>query len=122
MLGKVFDTQKAVMQTVLSKHLDTKSVAALSSSHSALYAETQGRYYWVDKLIADGCNKELLDKVLHANVIQNYKNLYHAFTQMRYMYRVKINDPWILFCLSGDPVAIAHTIENETVTADTKSQ
>jgi hypothetical protein len=121
-LGKVFDTQKAVMKSVLAQYLDVKSIASLSSSHSALYAETQNKSYWVNKLIVAGCNKELLDKVLHANVIQNYKNLYHAFTQMLYKYRVKINDPWILFCLSGDPRAIAYAMEHDKITADTSNQ
>jgi len=121
-LGKVFDTQKAVMRSVLAPQLDVQSVVALSSSHSALYAETQDKSYWVNKLIIAGCNKELLDKVLHANVIQNYKNLYHAFTQIKYRFRIKINMPWELFCLSGDPRAIAYAMEHEKITADTSNQ
>ena len=118
---RIFDrAPDALLDFTLAPMLDAKSVANLSSCSSSLYKRTTTKLsYWRDKLIAKGCNEEALNKIAHAKVIQNYKKLYRTLLRFEYKFRKRLS-AWELCCLSGEPKAIFHAIQNEGLTRETK--
>lgn len=117
---KILDnTPQGILDYTLAPLLDAKSVAKISACSSALYQKTKRAPYWRDKLIAIGCNREELDKVIHANVISNYKKLYRNLLRFGSQFIKRLN-VWEFFCLSGETIAIIHAVRGEGLTKNVK--
>lgn len=113
------DMPRLVSDEILPPLLDVKSIVNLSACSSSFYSKTQGIFYWKDKLIAAGCNQGQLEKVIHADVIRNYKKLYRSLLCFEYVFR-NIIWAWELYCLSGEPTAIQYAVQQEQLTHNTK--
>lgn len=112
----------SILEIILAPFLNAQDVAILSASCYAFYIQTKSAHYWKDKLLAIGCGPHVLDEVLLANVIQNYKRLYRVLSKFHYTYRARMKwGLWELFCLSGDPRAIDYAIKKNIITAETRS-
>gem|GEM_PF-6062915 len=108
-------------QTILS-FLDKRTMAVMSMTSTTFNQETKHIVYWHDKLIEAGCDIKLLEHVVTTETIQDYKHLYHVFSKMSYNDRIKITEPWELYCLSGEVNAMFYAIEHEGLTKETKSK
>lgn len=108
-------------QVVLT-FLDDRTMARLATSCKNYYNETGHFIYWKEKLIIAGCNEELLENVISAGVIKNYKNLFLAFNKIPRGLRKDISMPWELYCLSSEIPAIQYAIINEKLTHETQNK
>ena len=108
-----------VMDTVIAQFLDAKSIACLSVCSSSLYAQTKGPLWWKEKLIALGCHRESLDKVIHGKAVENYKRLYGVMLKISYNRRIN-STAWELCCLSGEPLSIKWAEQHEALNSNTR--
>ena len=108
-----------VMDTVIAQFLDAKSIACLSVCSSSLYAQTKGLLWWKEKLIALGCHRESLDKVIHGKAVENYKRLYGVMLKISYKRRIN-SAAWELCCLSGEPLSIKWAEQHEALNSNTR--
>ena len=108
-----------VMDTVIAQFLDAKSIACLSVCSSSLYAQTKGLLWWKEKLIALGCHRESLDKVIHGKAVENYKRLYGVMLKISYNRRIN-STAWELCCLSGEPLSIKWAEQHEALNSNTR--
>jgi len=109
-----------VMDTVIAQFLDAKSIACLSVCSSSLYAQTKGPLWWKEKLIALGCHRESLDKVIHGKAVENYKRLYGVMLKIPYNRRIN-STAWELCCLSGEPLSIKWAEQHEALNSNTRA-
>ncbi len=117
-IGSLYDDAQ---QTVFS-FLDEKTLSMLSATNSLFHTKTKQLKHWRSKLVASGCQKNVLLQVAVTGAIRNYKNLYHAFMKVWYGYRIQMKESWELMCLSGDVSAIQYAVQHEQLTKDTKNK
>jgi len=85
-----------------------KSLANLSACSSTLY---KSLFAWEPKLIALGCNSDIISQIKSANVIRDYEKLYRSVLRCTYTYRSMLTTRELL-CLSGEVAAIKSAIDS----------
>ena len=71
---------------------------------------------WKKKFVEKNCNEDLIEYVLKQKKIKDYDNLYSRFSVLPDDTRCDIQNPWELFCLSGETEAFdfaANEIDEE---------
>ena len=94
-----------------NKYLSNQDMARLAITSSFFKQDTKAAAIWIEKLIQLGCDRNLVNQLRSANVIQDYKKLYKNVKSFFGRDKINLTALWQLLCLSGELAAVKYGIE-----------
>ena len=94
-----------------SNYVPCQDLAKLSQTASFFRSETYADAIWIQKLIAAGCNRNLLIELKENNYVINYKQLYINCKRLCSPNSISFNYRYELICMSGEFDALKKALE-----------